>query len=67
MMPGLGSVIGAVVGGITGGLIGEKLSAKVYKHIESKIEEAKMLRKNIEMSEISPGHKSEALKLRVSH
>ena len=54
-MPGLGSVLGAVFGGIAGGLVGEKISAKVYKHIEVKIEEAKELKRNIEMTEISNG------------
>lgn len=54
-MPGLGSVLGAVVGGIAGGLVGEKISAKVYKHIEYKIEEAKELKRNIEMTELSTG------------
>lgn len=54
-MPGLGSVLGAVFGGIAGGLVGEKISAKVYKHIEVKIEEAKELRRNIEMTDFSSG------------
>jgi uncharacterized membrane protein len=51
-LPGLGSVIGAVVGGMAGGFVGEKISAKVYKHIDSKIEEAKEMRRNVEMSEM---------------
>ena len=52
--PGVGSVVGAVVGGMAGGIVGEKISAKVYRHIDLKIEEAKKLKRNIEMTEF--GH-----------